>query len=94
MTYSSTAKAFVDASNNNNYLFVENDGNGAARWFYGTDAEGGTNPRGQVPSLTFNVIRYGTYDSQTGTVAYDTDSYRIRLERDSSGAHVANAYIV
>lgn len=94
LTYSSTAKAFRDSSNNNIYLFVEADANGAPRWFYGTNTEGGVNPRGEIPTLTADVINNGTYDSQTGAVDLNGVNYKIRLERDSNGVHIAKAYTV
>lgn len=94
MTYNSTARAFRDASNNNIYMFVEDDGNGGARWFYGTNTEGGVNPRGEIPTLTKDVILGGTYDTQTGAVDLEGTNYKFRLERDSNGVPVAKAYIV
>jgi hypothetical protein len=94
MTYSATAKAFRDAQSNNIYLFVEKDANGAPQWFYATNTDGGVNPRGEIPSLTADVILNGTYNSQTQAVSYGGSNYKIRLERDSNGVPIAKAYTV
>lgn len=90
MSYSSTQKAFLDGTTPI-YMFVEKDTNGAPRWFYANDADGGINPRGEIPQLTADVILYGAW--QGGTVSYNGSTYKIRLER-VSGVHTAKAYTV
>jgi len=94
LSYSPSNASFLDANNVPTYLFVESDANGAPRWFYGTNSEGAENPRGQIPSLTAEVINNGLYNSQTGAVAYNGANYKFRLERDAAGASIAKAYTV
>jgi len=93
MTYIPSAKAFRDANNNNNYLFVDTGANGP-QWFYGTNTEGGANPRGEIPSLTGDVIANGIYNTQTLTVTLNGLNYKLRLERDANGVPIAKAYTV
>lgn len=98
MSYDSTNWAFKDSLGKVNYMFVEKKPGGAVdqgRWFYGTDSEGQTSPRGQVPSQTFTIIKNGTYNPSSGLVNYSGSNYRFRLARDlSAGKQVAAAIAV
>lgn len=95
MTYDAAAQAFADAAGKLHYLFVEGDPAQAPNesfWFYGTDTEGGVNPRAQIPSGTAEVITQGTYETQTNTISYNSKSYRLRLQRDpATNTQVAEA---
>src|SRR5688500_8440631 len=94
MTYDAVALAFKDASNNLNYMFLERKTGtfSTGQWFYGTDTEGGVNPRGQIPLLTYTVINNGTLDTQAQKTADSGKYYRIRIQRDqATGKQVAQA---
>jgi hypothetical protein len=94
-TYNATNKAFVDGSGNTIFLFVEKTTSGTgSQWFYGTEAQGGKNPKGLVPTLTSNIILSGSINTSTGVMTYSGTTYKIRLERDASGVPIANAYVV
>src|SRR5688500_6179596 len=83
MTYDSAAMAFKDGSTLY-YMFVERKTGtiDVAQWFHATDSAGGNHPRGQIPQLTFDVIKNGTLDTQTQKITYNNKDYRIRIWRD------------
>jgi len=92
LDYDSAHQAFTDGSGVFYYLFVQKKQGGnadEAEWFYGTDAEGGVNPRGQIPQATYDVFSGGSF--RHGTVTYKGDRYAVRLARDSGGTHIAEA---
>ena len=94
MNYDSAALAFKDANNNLIYMFLERKTGtvSTGQWFYGTDTEGGVNPRGQVPSTTYNVVHSGTLNTQTQKISYSGKYWRIRLQRDqATGKQFAQA---
>jgi len=95
MAYDSANRAFKSGSNLY-FMFAETkpgvqDG---AQWFYGTNAEGGINPKGFIPQITYDVIHNGTYNPSNGTVSYSGSNYRIRLMRDTTGKPWAEAHAV
>lgn len=89
-TYDANARVFRDGTAAVN-LVVESDANGLPRWQWASDADAGSNPRGEIPQATADVITDGTYDAQTSSISYNGQTYKLRLERDSQG-HVAKAY--
>jgi hypothetical protein len=95
MTYDSAAWAFKSGASLE-YMFVEKGASAdQCQWFYGTDTEGGINPRADIPSNTYTIIKNGTYNSGSGTVSYGGSNYKFRLERDlSAGKQVAKAVVV
>jgi len=94
MGYDSQTQAFT-SQNVNYFMFVQRDtSSDVAVWFADTDGNGAGFPRGNIPQLTADAIRNGTYDSQTSAVSYQGNNYKFRLERDASGLHVAKAYTV
>ena len=94
MDYDAGAMAFKNGSVVLYYMFVQRKGTSAdvCEWFHDTDAGGGINPRGEIPQLTYDVIKNGTLNTQTQKISYLGKSYRIRVCRDtSSGALLAKA---
>ena len=85
MNYDSSAMSFKNATNQLIYMFLERGSTiSDSRWFYGTDAEGGNSPRGQIPQLTYDVVHGGTFDSQTQKISYASKYYRLRIYRVGS----------
>src|SRR5688572_25909934 len=84
MSYDASLQAFKDTAGDRYFLFVQRKSNtvDVAEWVHATDTEGGDNPRGLVPQLTFDVIKSGTLNTQTQKIAYAGKNYRIRLQRD------------
>ena len=93
MLYDSTNLAF-SAGGQRYFLFVEQLTGGSydeAQWFVATDSEGGSNPKGLIPSITATVILNGEYQSSDQTIRYQSSTYRIRLMRDTNGNQLAQA---
>ncbi len=91
MEYDRSSQAFDDGGDLY-YLMVQKRSGGKeyeGEWIHATDAEGPHNPRGLIPKLTYAMIHNGEYDD--GIIRYDSKEYKIRLARDASGAHIAEA---
>lgn len=96
MTYNSTNKAFADAGGSMYWLFMQQKVSFThyyeATWFYATDTDGSTSPKGLISQTTANVITGGTFDTTNDCIDYSSLHYRIRLSRDVSGNQYAEAY--
>lgn len=94
MSYDSTSGAFLDANNTLQFLFIDVDSNGNPRWTYSADSSSIPNALAKATQLTADVLAGGTYQTQSGAIAYNGQNYGIRLERNSNGATVANAHVL
>ena len=97
MAYDSTAQAFKNTSGTKYWLFVQKKSGGSydqASWFYATETEGASNPKGLIDQNTFNVISGGTFNSSNNTISYQNGSYRVRLKRDSTNKLFAEAHTI
>jgi len=94
MSYDATNQGFLDGNNALQYLFVEVDSNGYARWTYTASTSTVVNLAARVTQLTADVIIGGSYQSQSGAINYNNQNYKIRLERDSNGVAIAHAHTV
>ena len=92
MSYDSTNQAFDDRGTLN-YLFVEEQSSGSAcgQWAYGTNSDGDDNPRANITQNVYDIFSGGTYNATDDAVDYNSKTYQFRLERDSSGVHIAVA---
>jgi hypothetical protein len=73
------------------FIEAQTAGSSTCQWNYGTVAQAGINPRAAIPQQTADIIMNGSYVSASGTVSYQSHTYKFALERDSNGIDVAQA---
>jgi hypothetical protein len=90
--YDAGKLAIKDASANANFLYVGKSAtSGHVAWFLRTSTYSGGCPEAKIPQATFDVIKGGTLNTQTGVISYGGHTYVLELKRDANGVQIANA---
>lgn len=90
--YDSTNWSFKDATGTPLYLYLGKSATtGHVAWFLRSVADSGDCAKGKIPQLTFDVVKNGTLNTSTGVITYNTHTYRLHLQVDSSGVQIAFA---
>ena len=89
--YDSTNSSFKDANGNAYYLFAGiATTSGRVAWYTRKLADANNAPQALIPSATFDAIKNGTLNKQTGELTYNGTTYKVVIRNNGTGKNEAH----